>query len=227
MKTNLFINFYQDKNTARQNELLICVLSNIYNKELDTINIIVANNDLISLLKLKDKVNDDFKQKINIIPFELRPTYNHYFKFTEKYPDDINIISNKDIVLDEKSLQTLKAWDWKNYCLALSRWDFVNANMDINQAIHYNHADSQDTWMVKGVFKQCNGASFGLAIAGCDNKIALLLEQHYNVINPSLEIKAYHYHLSNIRNYTNIIGHAIERIPPPYKLLTPIALPNE
>lgn len=226
MKTNLFINFYQDKNAERQKELVTCVLANIYNKALDTINIIVANKDLIALLTLKNYVDDAFVNKINIIPFELRPTYNHYFKFTEKYPDDINIISNKDIVMDEQSLLKLKQWDWKNYCLALSRWDFVNANMDINQAIHYNHADSQDTWMVKGAFKQCNEVNFGLGVAGCDNKIALLLEQHYIVINPSLSVKTYHYHLTNARNYTNIVGQAIERIQPPYKLVTPTVLPQ-
>jgi len=228
LKVNLFINYYQDKNSDRQLELEICVLSNILNKKIDTINIVVANNDLVALIKMKEKLTSatskGIQDKIHIIPFEQRPTYNNYFKFTEKYPNDINIISNKDMIMDADSLQKLKKWNWENRCLALSRWDFINHNLDIKEAVHFNRADSQDTWMVKGSFKQCNGNDFGLAIAGCDNKIALMLSEHYDIINPSLDVKAYHYHISNIRNYTNINNLPIERIQPPYKLITPPTL---
>lgn len=227
LKANLFINFYQDKNPARQTELNICVASNIYNPELDTINILVSNRDLVELLRFKEAIEQKFQEKINIIPFELRPTYNHYFKFTEQYPNDINIISNKDIIIDENSLKTLKTWDFKNYCLALTRWDFIDNNLDEKQAVFYNHADSQDTWIVKGSFKQLPEANFGLGVAGCDNVIAHKLNQVYTVINPSIEIKTYHYHITNIRNYTNRVGQAIERLQPPYYVIQPTMLPNE
>ena len=76
-KVNLFINFYLDKNPARQNELNICVASNIYNPEIDTINILVSNRDLVELLRFKDKIEEKFREKIIIHPFEFRPTYNH------------------------------------------------------------------------------------------------------------------------------------------------------
>lgn len=219
MKANLFINFYCDKDKKRQNELSICVLSNIYNKQIDRVVILVSNNDLVELLRLIEKVDSYFKDKIIIKPFEARPTFNNYFKFTEEYPKDINIIANKDIIIDSESLIKLKSWHWGNYCLALSRWDFVDSMLDAKKAVHYNLPDSQDTWILKGSFKQLKDANFGLGIAGCDNKIALLLEEYYTVINPSIDIKTYHLHLSNVRNYTNIVGHAIERIPPPYRLI--------
>jgi hypothetical protein len=86
----------------------------------------------------------------------------------------------------------------------------------------FDRADSQDTWIFKGGVNQVSGADFTMGIAGCDNAIAHLLEQHgYNVINPSRTIKTYHLHLTNIRNYTDISGNAIQRIQPPYKLINP------
>lgn len=223
MKVNLFVNFYQDKQKARQNELLTCVLANIYNSEIDTVNLLVENKDNDSLKKFLS--NNFDSNKVNIIPFEGRPTYNDYFSFTKKYPDDINIVSNKDMVMDVKSLRRLKSWDWKNYCIAISRWDFINDDLNIAEAERYDHADSQDTWMVKGSFPQIVGADFGLGNRGCDNAIAYLLTTKYQVINPSIDIKSYHYHLTGIRNYIDKNGNMDAAIPPPYHLPVPIKLP--
>ena len=227
VKANLFINFYQDKNSARQRELNICTLSNIHNPEIDTINVLVESIHVKALIDLIQEVEEDSQTKVNIIKFEGRPTYNNYFKFTEKYPNDINILSNTDIIIGISSLSRLKKWDWKNYCLAICRWDFVNQSLSKKEATHYNHADSQDVWMVKGSFPQIKGAEFGLGYRGCDNSIAHLLKTNYQVINPSVDIKTYHYHLTEIRNYIHANGQMDAAIPPPYHLMTPILLPNE
>ena len=226
MKVNLFINFYQDKNESRQRELLICVLSNIYNSEIDLVTILVSNKDVDDLMEFLEKVKDPYKEKINVVPFEKKPTYNDYFKFTESFPDDINIISNKDIIIGVSSLSKIKKLSWKNYCIALSRWDFVNNQLVKEEAVHFNRPDSQDTWIVKGAFPQLKGVTFGLGEAGCDNAIAERLSHHYEVINPSLEIKTYHYHITSVRNYltkNQLPSHMVEK---PYKLLTPIMLPR-
>jgi len=227
MNCNLFINYYQDKNLDRQRELEICVLSNIYNIALDSVVIMVANKDLEALNLMLNKITCGLENDVVIVNFENRPTYNDYFKLTENYPNDINIISNKDVIMDAISLMNLKEWNWKNYCLSLSRWDFIDSKLNQSEAVHYNQVDSQDTWIMKGAFKQLKDVNFGLGVAGCDNKIALLLSEHYEVINPSLDIKTYHYHLTNVRNYVNVVGHAVDRIKPPYLLLDPINLPNE
>ena len=170
-------------------------------------------------------VQDDYQNKISVIPFEGRPTYNDYFKLTEQYSNDINIISNKDIIIGEESLEKLKKWNWKNYCLALSRWDFVSHSLSRNESVHFNRPDSQDTWMVKGAFAPIKNIDFGLGIAGCDNAIAERLSQVYSVINPSLEIKTYHYHLTGVRNYLDENNLPKERVSPPYKLMSPTLLP--
>lgn len=225
MRANLFINFYQDKNEDRQRELLICTLSNIYNTEIDTVNILIAKSDVDSLMKFIEKIEESYKSKITILPFEARPTYNEYFKFTEKYPNDINIIANKDVIIGVGSLGKLKKWNWKNYCLALCRWDFINDNLNKDEATFYDHADSQDVWILKGSFPQLKGVDFGLGIAGCDNAIAERLSHHFEVISPSKEIKTYHYHITQIRNYLNQNHIPIETVSKPYKLITPTMLP--
>jgi len=224
MITNLFINYYVDSSKERQKEINACVVANINNDALDTVTILLGDNDLIALNDLTNRLEVRNQLKINTIVFEGRPSYNDYFKLSKEYPCDINIISNTDIIMDYYSVQKLKSWNWDSKCLALSRWDFINNNLNINEATHYNRADSQDTWIVRGVFPDIEAADFTLGVAGCDNSIAYLLSKHYDVINPSLDIKTYHYHITNIRNYLNVNNLPIETILPPYKLITPTTL---
>lgn len=225
MKVNLFINYYIDSSLERQNELDVCVIANLNNKQIDTVKILLSDRHLIALNDLTKNLDIHNQLKLETIVFEGRPTYNDYFKLTEEHPNGINIISNTDMIMDAPSIKRLKGWEWGNNCLALSRWDFINNDLVYNQTIHFNRADSQDVWMVKGAFPQIERITFGLGVAGCDNSIANHLSNHYQVLNPSLDIKTYHYHLSQVRNYTNVNGLAIDRVPPPYKLLTPIVLP--
>lgn len=224
MKTNLFINFYVDKNPIRQRELEICVLSNVYNKSINTINILSSEKDNEALRSLIGKCQGQYSKKIIAIPFEDRPTYNDYFKLTEKFPDDINIVSNTDMIMDVDSLEMLKNWHFGNFCLALSRWDYITDDLRPEEALHFNRSDSQDTWIVKGSFPQIPGVNFGLGIAGCDNRIADLLSNFYQVVNPSYTIKTFHYHLSQVRNYLGVQGVPLTRVDPPYKLINPSSL---
>ena len=201
-------------------------MENIFNPELDSVNVLVESKDVDAFIDLVMDVGEEFQKKITIFTCESRPTFNNYFKYSEKYPNDINIIANLDIVVGEECMNRLKNWDWKNYCLAICRWDFINEDLVKEDATHFNHADSQDVWMVKGSFPQIKGADFGLGKRGCDNSIAYLLKTHYQVINPSMDMKTYHYHLTCIRNYIHANGQMDEAIPPPYHLMTPILLPN-
>lgn len=234
MHANLYINYYMDKNPTRMRELNVCVLSNIYNPEIDFVIIFVSEQDRPHLLTLqKDLLRDEegkFNKKIVVVPIEGRPTYNDYFKLTEEFgadPSNLNIVANKDMIMDVEGLRKLKSFEWKKYCVALSRWDFIDNKLIRGEAVHFNRPDSQDTWIMKGAFPQFEGVNFGLGVAGCDNRIAHELSIKYDVINPSLEIKTYHYHLSAIRNYTNVQGLPIERVPQPYKLIETTMLPNE
>jgi hypothetical protein len=226
MKVNLFINYYIDKNPIRQKELDKCLKENINNKQIDCVYIFVDKDTKEKLRANDEIISENTHGLVMSVAFEGRPTYNDYFKLTQQYPDDINIIANSDITIEQRSLSILKNWDWKNYCLALSRWDLINDNMQYNRARHYNHSDSQDVWIRKGAFPLIKEANFTLGIAGCDNKIAHLLKDYFTVINPSNDIKTFHYHISGVRNYKNEKGHVIHRLPPPYHRINCTNLPR-
>lgn len=231
-KHNLIVNYYNDKNIERGTELDFCLLENMSNPNINKVVVICTEKDYKHLLEITHNDNN----KIIPIITEIRPTFNDYFAITKKLFNsdiNINIISNLDIIIPHESLSQIKNSDIHKVvldyfpnistCLALSRWDITNKSEDFkNGVVLFDRADSQDTWIFKGGVNHILGADFTIGIAGCDNSIAHLLEQHgYNVINPSRTIKTYHLHLTNIRNYTDISGHAIQRIQPPYKLINP------
>lgn len=203
---NLFINSYTDKHPERNAELVTCLENN---RECEAIS---------KIFLIGDTIQPEFSKLMNV-PFSARPTYKDYFNIINRFtqPNDINIIANTDIYfkdVDYNHFTNLKHDD----CYALSRWD-VNAE---GEAVHYNNSGSQDTWIFRGAIKMVEGATFTQGVAGCDNKIAYLLsEAGYRVTNPSLSIKTYHLHNTNIRHYnTDGKGRAIPhrkvyRLPPP------------
>jgi len=226
MKTNLYTNFYQDTNAARQQEIVTCLTINLYNPEIDQVFIIVAKHDegaLDNLIEQTKKVVDT--NKIRKLVIDGRPIFNDFFNYSTFEPEAMNIIANADIFQDAESLRKLKKWNWGNNCLALSRWDIQDNGLNLQEAVHFDRPDSQDTWITKGGFPSINLANFTMGIAGCDNVVAYLLSQHKNVINPSRTIKTYHYHLVNARNYINPNGQVTERLKPPYKLIEATTLP--
>lgn len=223
MKIRIFQNQYTDPNPHRNQELQSCFQS---------------NQDFVNKWKLlKD---------IEYYPVPERLTYNSFFDFANRrnipkcggvdnhgnefwsFPlghaknevnDIISVFANSDIYFDETIFQ-LNTINWEKHpklCLALSRWD-------INEQGHgvlFDTPDSQDVWIFKGYIPHIPGADFFLGgVAGCDNKIAYLLEENgYDVRNPSRDIRCYHLHLSGVRNYVNFRGEVTFRLEPPYKLV--------
>ena len=231
-KHNLFVNYYNDKNDDRTKELNICILENLKNQSIDNVVVICNETDY---LKLKFICDEKSLNKIVPIITDVRPSFNDYFRLTKKLfnsSDNVNIISNLDVIITPELLTQQPECDKhktvsdyltsRNTCLALTRWDVKDTNNYKSGAIFFDRPDSQDTWIFVGGVNNISGADFTLGIAGCDNSISHLLEQGgYNVINPSRTLKTYHYHLTEVRNYTNIVGQDIYRIPPPYKILAP------
>jgi len=224
MKTNLYINFYVDSHVERHRENVLCLLHNVRNKEIDRLIIVSDTSSLPTLTNIIETNNLLLceKQKVTSIIYEERPTYNYYFGLTAEYPEDVNIISNSDITFEESGLKRLKEFDWGNNCIALTRWDYLTKDMDSNIVRLHNRRDSQDSWIVKGRFKQIPEAEFCLGKRGCDNKIAYLLSKYYRVINPARSIRSFHLHLTGVRNYCKNTQKDV--IPPPYKFLIPSAL---
>lgn len=114
MSVNLFVGYYEDKNSKRNAELQECVQRNI-------------QNPLINYV---------------IIESQDRLKYNDFFRFINSYsaPDDINIIANLDIYLDEKTCPLFNCVRPKEI-FALCRWernrsgDIVFANRPDSQDV--------------------------------------------------------------------------------------------
>lgn len=249
MYHNLFVNYYQDKNAERTAELNFCVVENLKNPYLDSLVVICNESDWKKLQELVDtyeqiankksvqiggliiKIDSLAKKMIPVIT-ETRPTFNDYFRLINKtFPseENINIISNLDIIIPQEAINNPYGKSIKNYltsknkCLALCRWD-VKQHDDYKAYSEFlNRWDSQDSWIFLGGVNEIDKADYGLGIAGIDNYIASLLESSgYEVLNPSLSIKTFHVHLTGIRNYTALVdGVDIFRLREPHKYLTP------
>ncbi len=193
-KLNLFTTFFNHPDPNRAHELHYC----------------------------KTKNNGNYRIS-NVIDVKKggRPTFNDFFKATQakQYAHDINIIANSDIVFDE-TLDLVRDYEWDtNICMALARWDMNFKSGDLRL---FDRPDSQDTWIFLGGVPVLRDADFTQGLAGCDNKIAWILEQaDYRVINPSKDIRTIHIHKSEQRDYIDPNTGVIERIPPPYKLIHP------
>ena len=217
-KTNLYLNYYEDKNEVRNSELITCFTNNLSNKNIDNIYVFVNNEDGQKLYN-RYLVTGRYHE-LNIIFSETRPTYRDYFNEINKNTSDIdvNIISNTDIYFDESikyaGLLT------PNNCYALSRWD---VKPDGHTALHFNHADSQDCWIFKGKVKDVPDCDFTMGLAGCDNAIAERLNRSgYSVENVSGTIKAYHLHISGINNYNPEV-----KVPQPYLMVHSTIIPDD
>ena len=192
MKINLFTSYYKDKSVDRQNELDFCIAQN-------------------EMCFTKVILLEDVDGR--------RPTFNDFFNLMEKYPNDINIVSNTDIFFKKEDLDKIVAYlKDSNTCLALTRWEYSH----VEPASLLDRPDSQDCWIFYGRTDFRLKEDFSMGIAGCDNRIAYELQQFgLNVLNPSRSIKSYHYHLTQVRNYIDAEGNVTQRIPPPYSLIPP------
>lgn len=201
---NLYTSYYIDKSAIRQNEIDNCLLMNINCKSIDNIFIITEREIESDLLD---------NPKIIQLVHKARPTYNTFLEAVRMYSkdDDWNIISNSDIYFDETILKVEEYKYGKPLCFALTRWE-----VEKSKIWFLDRWDSQDCWIIKGKPRNVYG-NFCLGVAGCDNAIAdRFYKAGYNVINPSKKIKSYHMHTSGVRNY-----NANNKVPQPYKLLTP------
>lgn len=221
----LFIPFYIDKNKDRQEEIIYCARKNM-----------MAGFDLITFVcETKEEADyivseaDRFDAEVGIPTKTIittdvsgkRQTFNYMLELMERHDDiGLNVFCNSDIYflnLKEISDFFYSRPRTPKFSIALSRYDISPSG----QAEHFNRADSQDTWVFEGhpKFKPSIEIKFG--VAGNDNRFAHeMKEAGFLVINPSIRIRTFHLHLTQVRNYV-VDGQVIERIPPPYHLINP------
>ena len=148
-----------------------------------------------------------------------RPTFTELLRMCR--PGVINYIANADIYFERVDHHPPEGHVW-----ALSRYDIDPTGA----AVLWDHADSQDTWIVAGGPHEVD-APYPMGVPGCDNALIHALQQAgFAVTNPSKTVCSYHLHLSKFRSYLDNQqgdgrgGKKMYRIPPPYGHAKPTTL---
>ena len=192
---NYYVEYWDCGNEERNIEVIDCINTNI------------KSNFFKNIFIFSEK---EEKRLLKQTILGKRITYQYIF---DNAIDGINIFCNSDMEFDEtiKLAENIN----ENEFYALTRYEddmMLHKNDD-----PYKGYDSQDVWIWKNKCKIKN-ANFYLGLPGCDNKIAYYAESYgYNIKNPSLSIKTYHKHITNVRDGSS--ADLSKRLPPPYKLL--------
>jgi hypothetical protein len=221
-KTFLITSYYTDKDQRRDNELLACLALNLTNQFIHEIILMVGNK--WKLIVTYNCSLFDLSSRAKELNDTDRPTYKEAFESVIDENLDSNnifIIANSDIVIPESTVVRIRENIKDNEVYCLSRYDITD------KITLLNRRDSQDCWIMNGnTYKTLreNKDKFDIQFGkpGCDNRIALLLEETgMKVSNPSFDIVTHHYHNTNVRNYTRKEEDVVKG---PYRLLQPTGL---
>lgn len=181
----LIVNYYKDKNQARQKELDYCLRTNVDAAWFTEIVVLAEEKLPITSAKVVSVSADP----------DSRPTFAQLFDCCRlrSAEDDINVVANSDIFFDSSvSRLNLAADDF----YALARWDVCD-NVAKLWLVDY----AQDAWAFRGKPRDIF-CKFSLGYPGCDNRLAFEAQRAgYVVHNPAFTFHALHMHESAVRNY--------------------------
>ena len=207
----LFCQFFIHEHTERYNEIKLCLKKNI---ELGLFaKIILFNERIYSNKELG--LNDGEMLMVSQIDCKKRLKFDDCFNEINKlHLNGYFVISNSDIFFDKTIVNVRKS------CLSQSksmymllRFEYLKekklgyCKLFTYQNTTTPRSDSQDTWIYHSKYQPnqtiINKCDFGFGQPGCDNKIAYVITQHgYICYNEPWNIKSYHNHKTQVRNYT-------------------------
>lgn len=141
--------------------------------------------------------------KLKIHDIYSRPMFIDFFNYANKFLNGNKIIlANCDIYFDS-TLNLIKKEQIGNSFLGLTRWDLDEKGSFFLKDGPFGYCPSQDSWIfLAPVNIKKSDIKFGFL--GCDPSIAYsAIKSGYLVFNPSISIKSYHLHKSQIRTYTS------------------------
>lgn len=217
----LIFQFFIHPDKIRMKELQYCLNKNIELGLFDKI--ILLNEKIYTNEELG--ITEQQSKYITQINVKNRLKYNDIFYCANKL--NLNgyiVFCNTDIFFDETIINVRKSClSKKKSFYTLSRYEF-SIDKNINECkLGKNPHFSQDAWIYHtSQFNLntsiLNDTNFYFGVPGCDNKfIYVLIKNKYTCFNVPLNVKTYHYHSSDIRNYTEK-----ERLPLPYGYVAPI-----
>ena len=231
---NLFYQFFIHSDSIRNHEITTCLRKNVENPHIT--NIYLLNERIYTLTELglhnSNNNSNNNNNKITQIVIGRRLKYLDVFDYTLK--NNIMgyiVIANADIFFDD-TVKNVRISDIHIHKKMFAQLRFeYNIHRNLAQSVLFGpRTDSQDTWIVHSRFINeitvstiNNIFDFELGQMGCDNKIVyLMMVLGFEVLNDPFFIKTYHYHSTNIRNYT-----VNNRIPPPYAMIIPARITRQ
>jgi hypothetical protein len=192
--------YYIPSRAKRAREVAHCLKKNIECSMIDKV--VLLNEEYLS---------SKFPTQSNKIHQEIvghRLTYADVILWIQKnVPENVIVVfANSDIYLDD-SWRILWSVDLRDKFLSLLRYDLPESGEESESKLFGPRPDSQDTWVVlsdsvKSRSWDSKALDFTFGRAGCDNAINVeMLRAKFLVANPSLSLKTYHVHSSEIRNY--------------------------
>ena len=207
----LFYQFFIHSDKERYNEIKFCFKKNI---EIGLFTkIILFNERIYSNQELG--LNEKEMLMIQQIDIGKRLKFNDCFNEIHKLKlQGYFVISNSDIFFDKTLINIRKSClsETKSMYMLL-RFEYLKqkklgyCKLFTYQNTNTPRSDSQDTWIYHSnynpesdIIDKCN---FSFGQPGCDNKITLIMTQSgYICYNEPWNIKTYHNHNTQIRNYT-------------------------
>jgi hypothetical protein len=161
------------------------------------------------LVKVRRENEPLFRETLYLDGREKRWEFADFFAVaTEKYPGEVCVVANSDILFDAQSASQIKTACEQNRLLALTRWeDPTSPNMlghfvgAANMAGHYRFfSGTQDAWAFIGGGLPELLSPVPLGCPGCDNVIAgWAAAAGCQVFDPALDIKTWHIHSQQTR----------------------------
>ena len=155
---------------------------------------------------------------------EGRPTYSHWLSAAAalKVRDQGNlaachiVIANADIVIPRVALRQIGQHIQPGEVYCLSRWNITERGIQLMDA-----ACSQDVWAFHRYpddSLEMMAGYYPIGVPGCDNRFAHELhEAGHRLLNPSRDIKTFHFHQSKWRP----ANRPSNRVPLPYMFVKP------
>lgn len=201
---NIIIQFYNEKNQDRKDELVIALTQNLNNPYVKSV---------INLLEKDNKhIPEEIAKHPKYCEYELSKwyTYKDVFDFCNKnLKNEYCCIINLDMMLDQTSKWSNMKSDLDNgYIYALSRheFDYLNDKIELDpNFVRLFHSNTQDGWFFKTPV-QINDCNFEIGLLGCDNAIADRINKSgYKILNKALEYKLLHIDLIKGKSSTNFL----------------------
>ena len=146
-----------------------------------------------------------YHEKVTTIPINFRPSFSEMIGFANQFaPQSKIILSNADIYFDD-TLALIENYHLHNSLLAITRYEKINNEWILHKQSYkinnLNYYTSHDSWIFKTPFNCKIEPSFRPGFPSCEKFMGDVFAHGYKIANPSLDIRSFHIHASDKRNF--------------------------